>query len=174
MDTTEMIWALLIALILGGTLAYIFWKERNKAKNAVPPQAPAGKAVNTLQLQLQAYERLVLLTERIALPNLINRFNNPGITARDMQAMLTRAVREEFDYNITQQVYVSAESWDAIKNLKEQNIHIINQVASFLPADTTGTELNRQILDMIASNPRASLHNVVAEVLSFEAKKLMR
>lgn len=174
MDTTEMVGALLIALILGGTLAYIFWRERNKA-GAANRQAPASTDhFNPLQLQLQAYERLILLTERMALPNLIGRTNQAGVSGKDMQLMLTHTIRQEFDHNITQQLYVTHEAWEAVRNLKEQNIHIINQVASFLPADVSGVELNKQLLEMLVNNPKASLHNVVAEVLSFEAKKLMK
>jgi hypothetical protein len=169
----EMVGALLIALILGGSLAYIFWRERAKVKQ---PQAPLqqGQSVQPLQLQLQAYERLILLTERIALPNLISRTNQPGLSVPEMQMMLVQSIKQEFEYNISQQIYVSSESWDAVRNLKDQNIHIINQVASFMPAEASGTDLNRQILEMIVQNPKATLHNVVEEVLSFEAKKLMR
>lgn len=174
MDDWQMIGALLIALVLGGSLAYIFWRERAKAAKEEKNKPAAAGNINPLQLQLQAYERLILLTERIALPNLISRINQPGIAGKDMQMMLTHTIRQEFDHNVTQQLYVSSEAWDAIKNLKEQNIHIINQVASYLPPDVSGTDLNKQLLEMIAQNPKMTLHNVVAEVLSFEAKKLMR
>ncbi|HUQ67201.1 MAG TPA: hypothetical protein VM101_13650 [Flavitalea sp.] len=174
MDSWQMIGALLIAVILGGTLAYIFWRERAKASKEVNEKPRSENTINPLQLQLQAYERLILLTERIALPNLISRLNQPGIAGKDMQMMLTHTIKQEFDHNITQQLYVSTEAWEAVRNLKEQNIHIINQVASYLPADVSGNDLNRQLLEMIVQNPKTTLHNVVAEVLSFEAKKLMR
>jgi hypothetical protein len=175
MDTWQMVGALLIALVLGGTLAYIFWRERARAARQVKDQPrQEGSNINPVQLQLQAYERLILLTERIALPNLISRMNQPGIAGKDMQMMLTHTIKQEFDHNITQQIYVSSEAWDAVRNLKEQNIHIINQVASYLPPDVSGSDLNKQLLEMIVQNPKMTLHNVVAEVLSFEAKKLMR
>ncbi len=161
-------------MVLGGTLAFIFWRERVKYKTAVPEKQKNESSLQPLQLQLQAYERLILLAERIALPNLISRVNQPGIGGKDMQMLLTHTIRQEFDHNITQQLYVSTEAWEAVRNLKEQNIHIINQVASYLPADVPGAELNRQLLEMIVNNPKVSLHGVVAEVLSFEAKKLMR
>ena len=91
-----------------------------------------------------------------------------------MQFLLTNNIRQEFEHNITQQIYVTAESWDAIRNLKDQNIHIINQVASYLPAEASGTDLNKHLLEMIVQNPKVSLHNVVSEVLSYEAKKVMQ
>ena len=178
MDTWQMIGALMIALALGGSLAYIFWRERVKAarqaKEGPRTEKNNSNNINPLQLQLQAYERLILLTERIALPNLISRINQQGIAGKDMQMMLTHTIKQEFDHNITQQLYVSNEAWEAVRNLKEQNIHIINQVASYLPADVSGIDLNKQLLEMIVQHPKMTLHNVVAEVLSYEAKKLMR
>lgn len=171
LGTNELILSLLIAGALGGTLAYIFWRERRKAKKGIPADSQQPKP--SFQLQMQAYERLILLTERIALPNLISRTNQPGVSAKDMQFMLTNTIRQEYEHNITQQIYVTPEAWDALRNLKEQNIHIVNQVASFLPPEATGTELNKHLLEMIVQNPKVSLHNVVAEVLSFEAKKLL-
>ena len=178
MSTTEMIWALVIAFVLGGSLAFIFWRERQKAKMPRAAQTSAGgntaPGFSPVQLQLQAYERLILLTERIALPSLISRLKHDGFSAREMQAMLTESIRHEFEHNITQQIYVSPEAWDAVRNLKEQNIFIVNQVSSFLPPQATALDLNKHLLDMIAQNPKASLHGVVAEVLSFEAKKTMK
>jgi len=181
MSSLEMTGAILIALVLGGTLAFIFWRENKRARQAAGSRGGSQdsskkneQSVSGAQLQLQAYERLILLTERIALPNLISRINEPGISGRDMQLMLTHSIKQEFDHNITQQLYVSPEAWEAVRNLKEQNIHIINQVASFLPPDISGTEMNKKLLEMIAENPKVSLHNVVAEVLSYEVKKLLK
>lgn len=179
-STSELIWALVIAVVLGGSLAYIFWRERQKAKRPLArtggghSAAPGSNGFVPAQLQLQAYERLILFTERIALPNLISRMKHEGFSAKEMQAMLTETIRQEFEHNITQQIYVSSEAWDAVRNLKEQNIFIVNQVASFLPPQATALDLGKHLLEMIAQNPKASLHGVVSEVLSFEAKKVMK
>ena len=180
MTNQQLIWALAIAVVLGGSLAILFWKQRQQAKGALihrKQQQNAGddgRAFVPAKLQLAAYERLILLTERIALPNLISRLKQDGLTARDMQGLLTESIRQEFEHNITQQIYVSPEAWDAVRNLKEQNIFIVNQVSSFLPPQASAIELSKHLLEMIAQNPKASLHGVVSEVLSFEAKKLMK
>lgn len=165
--------AICIAVALGGSLAFIFWRERRRASRDEAERPQNNTTIQPLQLQLQAYERLILLCERIALPNLISRVNQPGISGKDMQMVLTHTIRQEFEHNITQQLYVSSDAWEAVRNLKDQNIHIINQVASYLPPDVSGIDLNKQLLEMLVQNPKASLHGVVAEVLSFEAKKLM-
>jgi hypothetical protein len=172
-SSTELYWSIAIAVLIAGTLAYLLWKQRKEAKqNEVKETSSAPVA--TKQLQLQAYERLTLLTDRIALPNLVNRVNQPGLSAKEMQLLLAQTIRQEFEHNTTQQIYVSAEAWDAVKNLKEQNLLIVNQVASFLPENATGLDLNKSLLELTMQNPKASLHNVVAEALSYEAKKLMR
>lgn len=169
-----MIISLIIAFTLGGALAYALWRQRKEAKTALDQHEKQKQATPPTQpLQLQAYERLILLVDRIALPNLISRVNQAGLSARDMQALLTQQIRQEFEYNVTQQIYVTPESWEAVRNLKDQNLLIINQIASFLPAEATGQDLNRSILEMLMQSPKASLHNVVADVLSYEAKKLM-
>ncbi len=175
MSSTETTWALVIAFVLGGSLAFLFWKQRQEVKRAEKQKASGEKnSAPVQQLQLQAYERLILLADRIALPNLINRVNQPGLSARDMQQVLVQNIKQEFEYNVTQQIYVSAESWEAVRNLKDQNLLIVNQVASFLPAEATGQDLNRSLLEMLVQNPKASLHTVVSDVLSYEAKKLMK
>jgi hypothetical protein len=177
LTTTQMVISLVIAFSLGGFLAYALWKQRKEAKQALAQhekeKAASPAATATQPLQLQAYERLMLLVDRIALPNLISRTNQGGLNAREMQVLLTHQIRQEFEYNVTQQIYVSAESWEAVRNLKDQNLLIINQISSFLPAEATGQDLNRSILEMLMQSPKASLHNIVADVLSYEAKKLM-
>jgi hypothetical protein len=90
-----------------------------------------------------------------------------------MQALLTQSIRQEFEHNITQQIYVSEEAWTVVRDYKEQNLLIINQVSSFLPENATGADLSRALLDLLVQNPKASLQNVVSEALSYEAKKLM-
>ena len=141
------------------------------------PQAPlpaGGEKFESISLRLQAYERLVLLTERIALPNLISRLNQPGISAIEMKIILTENIKHEFEYNSTQQLYVSPVSWDSVRNLKEQNIMIINQVSGSMLPTATASELNRKIMETIMAQPQGALHEMVLQALNFEAKKLMQ
>ncbi len=172
LSTNEYIISISFAVILSTILAYIFWIQRKQAKQGRTETRPET-ASSSLPMKLQAYERLILLTDRIALPNLISRTNQSGLNVREMQNVLIQTIRQEFDHNITQQIYVSPEAWDAIRNLKEQNMLIINQVASFLPESATGQDLNKHLLEMVMQTPKASLHHVVSDALSYEAKKIL-
>lgn len=170
MDTSIMI---AVAVIILGGIASLYLYFYFKDKRTINKPNESSETKTLLPLRLQAYERLVLLADRIALPNLVSRVNQTGFTAKEMQAMLTQTIKHEFEHNITQQIYVSAGAWEAISNLKEQNILIINQVSSFLPENATGSELNKSLMELLMENPKASLHNIVSEALNYEAKKLM-
>ena len=112
MDTTT--FSLIIAVIALIVAIAAFLKKPAKQET---PAATISKESATLKLQ--AYERLVLLTERIALPNLVSRLNQPGISAYEMKLMLIENIKAEFDYNSTQQLYVTPVCWDAVRNLKD-------------------------------------------------------
>ena len=167
--STVVLCAVAIVVCLGSIYLYAYFKDKKSLKQLGPDQGQSA----SLPLKMQAYERLVLLADRIALPNLVSRSNQPGLSAKEMQALLTQTIRQEFDHNITQQIYVSPEAWEAVRNLKEQNLLIINQVSSYLPETATGSELNKSLMELLVENPKASLHLIVLEALSFEAKKIM-
>ena len=157
------------ALLISLVTFFMFNKERSK-KKVETPVAPDG----TRALQLQAYERLVVLADRIALPNLISRANQPGLSAKEMQSLLTESIKQEVEYNTSQQIYVSTAAWDAIRNLKDQNMLIVNQVAASMPADAKGIDLNKRLLDFVMNQQKGSLHTIVSDALNYEAKKLMQ
>ncbi len=138
------------------------------------PDTGTEEKFNSMPLRLQAYERLVLLTERIALPNLISRLNQPGISAHEMKIILAENIKQEFEHNSTQQLYVSQVSWDSVRNLKEQNIMVVNQVASTLLPTASSSELNKKILEILISQPNGALHELVLQTLNHEAKKMMK
>ncbi len=162
-DLTTLLLLVLLAVAVVGLIII-----KNK------PLAPASKDAQTLPMRLQAYERLILLSERIALPHLIGRLNNPSATADEMKVLLTETIKQEFDYNSTQQLYVSAAAWEAVRNLKEQNILLIHQVAQSLGWQATGSMLNKKLLELRLSDQGKPLDDVVKTILNEEAQRLMR
>ncbi len=126
----------------------------------------------TIKLRLQAYERLTLYAERAGIKNLVPRMHTENSSARDFQLTLMQTLNSEYEYNVSQQIYVSPELWKAITKLRDQNIFIINQVASALPPDATSLDLSRALLDY-ASNANAEISKIVLDALQFEAKKIL-
>lgn len=127
----------------------------------------------TIKLKLQAYERLTLYTERAGLKNLVSRTYADNMTVRDMQIAMLDTLKNEYEYNTSQQIYVSPELWKAIIKLKDQNTFIINQIAGNIPPQAAGIELSRAILEYSMTN-NAELNKIVLEAIQFEAKKILK
>ena len=138
-------------------------------------RARTGINNEALKLKLQAFERLTVYAERAGLKNLVSRVANEQNI--DSAAMLhynmIEALKTEFEYNVSQQIYVSPEVWNAITKMKDQNIFIINQIAAVLPADASAKELSKRLLEYSMTN-NAELSKVVLEAISFEAKQALQ
>ena len=79
-----------------------------------------------MPLKVQAYERFLLYLERVQLPQLVKRVYTPGMEKGTFHLMLLQNVREEFEHNIAQQLYVSNTTWSAVVNAKEELVNQIN------------------------------------------------
>ena len=107
------------------------------------------------------------------MPNLISRVSQPDLSAREMQIFLIEGIKQEYEYNASQQVYVTARAWDAVRSLKDQNMRMINQIANVLPPDAKARDLNKKLLEVEMDQEQKPLHTVVLETLNAEAKRLM-
>jgi len=65
-------------------------------------------------------------------------------------------------------------AWEAVKNLKDQTMLIVNQVAATLPPEASGLDLYKALLDFVMTQKKGALHTVILEALNYEAKKMMK
>lgn len=101
-----------------------------------------------LPIRLQAYERMSLFLERISLSHVIVRVNDPSYNVAQFQQMLLADIRNEFQHNLSQQVYMSDQTWVLIKKSMEDVVSTINMAASVLPPDSRGIELARKVFEI--------------------------
>jgi hypothetical protein len=101
----------------------------------------------TIPVRLQAFERLILLLERIAPHSLVLRVNSPEYNVAAFQQQLLFQVREEFNHNVSQQIYVSNEAWNLVRKAMEDVIGVINISAQHLNPEAPGVELAREVLN---------------------------
>lgn len=127
----------------------------------------------TLRLRLQAYERLVLFLERINPGQLIPRVYAPNMTVRDLQQAIIFNIRGEFEHNIAQQIYVSKNVWETVKNVKEQEINMVIQVAQSLNPEAPGKDLHTRILDIILKADQDLPVNMALQIINEEVKIVM-
>lgn len=104
----------------------------------------------TLQpLKLQAYERCILLMERMSPESLVMRTHKPGISASQLKMELIAAINSEYNHNLSQQLYVSAQAWQVIRVVKEEMINLINTAYSDLGPNSVGLDLSKAIFEQL-------------------------
>ncbi|MBL0310978.1 MAG: hypothetical protein IPP77_15310 [Bacteroidetes bacterium] len=92
-------------------------------------------------LRLQAYERLALFLERITPVSAISRVRKPDMLSSELQYAVIKNIREEYEHNLSQQIYVSSNAWNLIVAAKEEMLKTINLIANQLPNDASASHL---------------------------------
>jgi hypothetical protein len=107
-----------------------------------------GKSIElVLPNRLQAYERMALFLERVSPQNLLVRLNISGMPSREFHQLLLSEIRNEYNHNVAQQVYISENVWNLIKNAKEDLILSINDAAGEMNMESTSLDLSRKIFE---------------------------
>lgn len=108
-------------------------------------------------IRLQAYERMALYLERISPDSLVLRCYQPGMDTKLLQGVMTKTIRDEWEHNLSQQVYLSSEAWARIRKAKEEMTGVVNSAAITIPDDADPTRLASAIFASVADNaPTAS------------------
>ena len=110
-----------------------------------------------MPIRLRAYERIVLFLSRIDPKSLLLRFDFAGMTVLQLQQMLLQAVRDEYDHNVSQQIYISREAWVLVVNARENLTQLINTCASQLNTQADAMELANFLLAAYVSNEQSSI-----------------
>ena len=108
-------------------------------------------------IRLQAYERMALFLERISPESLVLRCYRPGMDTKLLQGVMTKTIRDEWEHNLSQQVYISSEAWNRIRQAKDEMVGVINSAAITIPDDADPARLASTIFATVAagSNPAA-------------------
>ena len=126
-------------------------------------QKSVALSKEVLPLRLQAYERIILYMERITPNNLIVRLNDKSFNVAQFQTLLVNEIREEFNHNLSQQIYMSDEAWEMTRKAKEETIALINEAAKPLNADAPSFELSKNIFQVVLDNE----NDLISNTLSF-------
>ena len=101
---------------------------------------------NVLPIRLQAYERMALLLERIDPAKLLVRVPPTSPDKNSYESLLIKNIENEFDHNLSQQIYMSDECWNIVKAAKNATIQIIRK-SSLSDKNDTADKLRESILN---------------------------
>jgi hypothetical protein len=124
-DFLEILKYILPALVVFATIYFLFSRFMNQQYRMKLLEFRQAEGNNLLPLKFQAYERLVMMLERMEPSSMFLRLNTGNLTAAQMRDMMLIALNQEYEYNMTQQLYVSDKLWAIIKLAKEQTANLL-------------------------------------------------
>ncbi len=119
-----------------------------------------------IPVRLQAGERLCLLLERITPNNLVRRVNDSSYSAGELHHLLLSEVREEFNHNLSQQVYFSEDTWESVRKAVEDVLTIINRAAQDTDREARSIDLAKKIFQLSLDQKNDSIRQALNEVKS--------
>lgn len=148
---------LIVALTAYATIKQLLDRQERQERLKLS----AARLETTLPLRLQALERLSLFCERISLQNLLLRVAAPGRTAPEFRAAMLMSIQQEYEHNITQQVYVSQGLWQIIKAGRDDLSEMITLATD---AGGNGEAVARRLLAMAAERGADPLQTAQAAI----------
>ena len=165
----EVLKYILPSLIVLVAVYYIFKMYLNKQSEKAHLELRFDAQKVSMPIRMQAYERLVLLVERMDLSSLVARLFVPGMNVATLQGELLQNIRGEFDHNLSQQLYVSSRAWELVRNTREETVKRINTVAMEFKPDAPAAEFVNQLL-MNDFDKENSIAKSALEQIKLEAR----
>lgn len=135
-----------IPALITGMIAYYFFKEHTKNEDGRRRYLlHKDMQVNAMPLRLQAYERMAIFLERITPSKLLIRVVPTSSNKEDYEALIIASIEQEFEHNLSQQIYVSDDCWNIITAAKNATIQLIRK-ASLLEKTATANKLREVVL----------------------------
>ena len=156
----------LIVLLIAVLLILKHFSDKEKSKQKYDIIKSNNKLITPIRLQ--AYERIILLLERIKPDAVALRVQKSNFTATQMQILMLETIRKEFNHNLSQQIYVSEETWAAIVNAKEQITRLINLTGTKMLKESKAGEFTRALIEMYNDFETKPIENTI-RLVKYEA-----
>jgi len=129
-----------------------------------------SRAEQPKHINYQAYERLVLYLERINPTNMVLRSHKNGMSLKALQADMIKGIREEYEHNLSQQIYVSDEISQTIKQARQETINLVNLASQKVGPSGSAKDLGKLLLEMSTKVDKLP-HNVAIHYLKEELRE---
>lgn len=166
-DQVFQLFAFALPSIVTGAIAFYFFRmHTNNEEGRRRYLLQKDTQTTTLPIRLQAYERMALFLERISIPSLVVRVAPKTADKNDYEKLLIRNIENEFEHNLSQQIYLTDECWNIIKAAKSATIQMIRKAA--MSETDSADKLREDVLTetMDKQNPSATALAFVKKEIS--------
>lgn len=165
--TPHIIMLMLEILAVGAIISVVIYLFNNWIKHRERSWMFALRQDNNkalAPLRISAYERIIVMLERITPQAMVMRVSASSSNAAYLHMDLTKALREEFEHNISLQMYVSDECWAKIKRAKEETGELYKVAFTRVKADSSAAEYAREILHLEAAVGNSAIREAIMAV----------
>lgn len=158
---------LLILVFLGAmtlfTLVILlaFFAFNKKANSKQVPSVQNKPALEIVELRLKAYERLVIMLDRLTPSKLVMRINQGAMDGAQLQIQLMKAIRDEFEHNVSMQIYVSTECWTRVCASRDEVLRLVQLAAAQVGPKSSSLELSKEIFALEEKSKNASIQHAL-------------
>lgn len=138
-----------ILVVFVGILFYLKSIAETKQQSA-NMQLRVEKLKLITPLKIQAYERLTVMLERMVPGKLLLRLNAGSKTAAQLQLEMMKSIRQEYEHNISMQMYVSDISWKQVTQAKEDALELIKKAGSLVDQSSNSLLYSQKVLELEA------------------------
>lgn len=168
----ELLKYILPALIVLATTWLVLYKMFKEQRDQRDFEMKKNTRKEITSLRLRGYERLALLLERTTPEHMLRDLDIANLNVRELQILLLQTIRTEFDHNLSQQVYVTDTTWDAIMIVQQELIRFVNTCAANFPADCNALEYAQHMITVYTMNGETPTQ-AAQKYLRAEARQLL-
>lgn len=169
---TDFLLPIIPAILVFATAFFFLDRMRKDHKHDMQLFQKIALTKETIPLRLKAVERLTIMLERIKPSDMVMRKGTGTKSGAQLQLELLGNIRDEFEHNVSMQIYVSAATWMKVQKAKDDTVELIRVAASQAGQESGALQLSRIIFDLEGKTGNAAIKDAIAH-LKAEAAKLM-
>ena len=160
-ETFKILLPSILTMLLLLVIIFLFFRQENKRRRH---EARLKDGQEMLKLRLQAYERLILLLERLKPESLVLREQNHAMTSVQFQNHLLKITRHEYEHNLAMQLYIDNPTWEKVKAARDGLVKLINTTASNIKPDAPALELGRFLIENTGADLNLYFNDAIASI----------
>ena len=133
-------------------VSFVFFYLRRSSYELSPRIQHKELSPNQIEIKLRAYERLTLFLERIEPVGIINRLELHNEKIDQVPSILIKNIVTEYEYNISQQIYVSDGLWKILELIKNKMINSVSNCASTISKNSNTDDFVKKLLEKSSEN----------------------
>jgi len=153
---------IVLVIFLGVFFLFERWLKHREREWAFMLKTENNKAMSPLRIS--AYERTIIMLERITPTSLVMRQNLMGKSAGAMQLELIKAIREEFELNVSLQMYMSEAAWQRVVKAKDETTELVKIAFSRVTPESSAIDLSREIFQLEAMTGNALIKEAIIAI----------